>query len=211
VGRGRGGGLRADSAPAEEGGAGDAVGAFWPRGGGGVEMEEDADRTAGAARHWEARLVVAERLLIAAGVNALDAVDLAPRDLPRPPTPGYVAQDVFEDGDFRIRIVFGYRLRLWLKRGVEPERKDCHGDGIYRADAVPRFQRGDGLGGLFGPRSVLSLQLLPLGDERRDLRFGLDHARVERRLRQIVEGEFGLFAQHTARNARTRVVVLPDH
>ena len=39
------------------------------------------------------------------------------------PTSGYVAQDVFQDGDFRIRIVFGHRLRLRLKRGVKPQVK----------------------------------------------------------------------------------------
>src|SRR5262245_6064618 len=203
--------IRAEFDHADEGMADDAVAALLPHGHWRVEVKDDADRIAGAARHWEARLVVAERLLIAAGVNALDAVNLAPRDLPRPPTLGYVAQHVFEDGDFRIRIVFGHRLRPGQIRGIEPECENGHRDGIDRADAVPGFQRGNGLCRLFGARRVLSFQPLPLGDERRDLRFGLDHPRVERGLRQVVEGEFGLLTEKPARNARARVVVFTDH
>src|SRR5262249_21595555 len=85
---------RAEFDHADEGMADDAVAPLLPLGHRRVEVEDDADRIAGAARHRQARLVVTERLLIAAGVNALDAVDLAPRDLPRSPTPGYVTQHV---------------------------------------------------------------------------------------------------------------------
>src|SRR5262245_34848872 len=131
--------LRAEFDHADEGMADDAVAPLLPLGHRRVEVKDNADRIAGAARYGEARLFVAERLLIAAGVNTLDAVDLAPRDFPRSPTPGDVAQHVFEDGDFRIRIVFGHRLRLGLDRGVKPEREDGHRDGINRADAVPGF------------------------------------------------------------------------
>src|SRR5262249_56004945 len=165
---------------------------------GGVEGEGGGDRVAGTGRDGEGRSVVAEWLQGAAGVNALNAADLAPRDLPRPPTSGYVVQYVFEDGDFRIRIVPGNRLRLRLKRRVKPQREDGHRDRINRADAIPRFQRGDGFGGLIGARGVLSFQLLPFGDERRDLCFGFYPAPGERGLLPIVAREVRLFAAQPA-------------
>src|SRR5262245_32020115 len=117
--------------------AGDAVASLLAPGHGRVEVEDDADGIAGTARHRKAWFVVAERLLIATGVDALDAADIAPGDLPRSPTSGYVAQHVFEDGDLRIGVVFGHRLRLRLERRVEPEGEYGHRDGIDRADAVP--------------------------------------------------------------------------
>src|SRR5205085_3911561 len=115
--------LRAELDDADERRAGDAVATllalFGPR----IEVVDDADG-AGRSGYGQARLAVVERLKLAARLDALQAVDLAPGDAPRAPVSREVAHHRLKRDDAQPLAFRVLRARPQIT--VEPHREQRH-------------------------------------------------------------------------------------